>query len=69
MAIDPQITPHHGGPMSEAEYLELDRNATNARYEYIDGVAKLIPSLDRELSMEEICQDINFGEPLPEELE
>ena len=43
MAIDPQInSPHRGGPMSEVEYLELDRNATNARYEYIDGVAKLM---------------------------
>ena len=42
MAIDPQInSPHRGGPMSEAEYLELDRSATNARYEYIDGVANL----------------------------
>src|SRR5690349_10114476 len=43
MAIDPQInSPRRGVPMSEAEYLELDRNATNARYEYIDGVAKLM---------------------------
>jgi len=28
--------------MSEEEYLQLDRNAWNARYEYIDGVARLM---------------------------
>lgn len=28
--------------MSEEDYLQLDRSAINARYEYIDGVAKLM---------------------------
>ena len=36
---------------------------------YSPGEQVLIPSLDVELSMEEIYQDINFDEPLPEELE
>jgi Uma2 family endonuclease len=39
----PQPGPiHPGGPMSEAEYLELEHTSTNARYEYIGGVAKLM---------------------------
>jgi Uma2 family endonuclease len=43
MASHPQQGPvHPGGPMSEADYLELERTSTNARYEYIAGVAKLM---------------------------
>ncbi len=43
MAIDSRVNPpSRGGPMSQAEYLQLDQSATNARYEYIDGVAKLM---------------------------
>src|SRR5260370_35786240 len=43
MAINPQRSAaYQGGPMSEAEYLQLDQSASNARYEYIDGVAKLM---------------------------
>lgn len=43
MTTDPQWQdPPPGGPMSVEEYLELDRNTPNARYEYIDGVAYLM---------------------------
>jgi Uma2 family endonuclease len=47
MAIDPKNwdwdeKPHPGGPMTEDEYLCLDRMAYNAKYEYIDGVARLM---------------------------
>ncbi|MEO7021296.1 MAG: Uma2 family endonuclease [Ktedonobacteraceae bacterium] len=43
MAIEPQSNaPSCGGSMSEAEYLWLDKSATDARYEYIDGVARLM---------------------------
>lgn len=31
-----------GGPMSEEEYLYLDRSTPHARYEYVDGVARLM---------------------------
>jgi len=31
-----------GGPMSVEEYLQLDRNTPDARYEYLDGVARLM---------------------------
>lgn len=31
-----------GGPMSEEEYLSLDRSTPYARYEYVDGVARLM---------------------------
>jgi Uma2 family endonuclease len=42
MAIHPQSDrPHPGGPMSVEEYLQLDRTTLNARYEYIDGVARM----------------------------
>jgi Uma2 family endonuclease len=34
--------PHPGGPMSEEEYLKFSRQARNARYEYINGVAVLM---------------------------
>ncbi len=33
---------HPGGPMSEQDYLALDATSFNARYEYINGVAKLM---------------------------
>jgi Uma2 family endonuclease len=43
MTIDPQQTYlHPGGPMSVEEYLQLDENAPNARYEYMGGVARLM---------------------------
>ena len=41
--IDPQRTePHPGGPMSVDEYLQLEESTPDARYEYIDGVARLM---------------------------
>ena len=43
MAIEQRKSaPSCGGPMSEEEYLYLDQNAIDARYEYIDGVARLM---------------------------
>jgi Uma2 family endonuclease len=43
MTIDPQWQdPPPGGPMSVEEYFELDENTFNGRYEYIDGVARLM---------------------------
>jgi Uma2 family endonuclease len=43
MTIDPQrMPPHPGGPMSVEEYLQLDKYAYNARYEYLSGVARLM---------------------------
>jgi Uma2 family endonuclease len=43
MTIDPQpMQQYTGGPMSIEEYLRLDQHAHNARYEYIDGVARLM---------------------------
>ncbi len=43
MAIEHRKSaPLDGGPMSEEEYLYLDQNAVDARYEYIDGVARLM---------------------------
>jgi len=34
--------PHPGGPMSVKDYLQLDDNAIDAKYEYLDGVARLM---------------------------
>lgn len=34
--------PHPGGPMSVEDYLQLDDNAIDAKYEYLDGVAHLM---------------------------
>lgn len=34
--------PPPGGPMSVEEYLQLDRNFHNGKYEYVDGVARLL---------------------------
>jgi Uma2 family endonuclease len=43
MTIDPQWQdPPPGGPMSIEEYFELDENTFDGRYEYIDGVARLM---------------------------
>jgi Uma2 family endonuclease len=43
MTTDPQWQdPPPGGPMSVEEYFELDENMFNGRYEYIDGVARLM---------------------------
>jgi Uma2 family endonuclease len=43
MTIDPQWQDSPpGGPMSVEEYFELDNNTFNGRYEYIDGVARLM---------------------------
>jgi Uma2 family endonuclease len=43
MAFDlQQGVPMPGGPMSEEEYLYLDRSTPHARYEYVDGVARLM---------------------------
>jgi len=40
--------PHPGGPMSVEEYMKLDEDAYNARYEYIDGVARMMSGGTRE---------------------
>ena len=43
MAIDPQhMETHPVGPMSVEDYLQLERNALDAKYEYVDGVARLM---------------------------
>ena len=43
MTINPQRTQlSPGGPMSVEDYLKLDKSASNARYEYVDGVARLM---------------------------
>ena len=43
MALDPQRErPRPGGPMSEEEYLTLNRNAPFVKYEYVNGVARLM---------------------------
>jgi hypothetical protein len=43
MAFDfPLEEPRPGGPMTEEAYLELDRSAPHAKYEYVDGVARLM---------------------------
>jgi len=43
MVTNPKRTePHPGGPMSVEDYLELDSNAIDAKYEYLDGVARLM---------------------------
>jgi Uma2 family endonuclease len=43
MSIDPQQEDlHPGGLMSEEQYLHLDGSTYDARYEYIDGVARLL---------------------------
>src|SRR6266700_8187107 len=43
MTIDSQRVPQHpGGSMSVEEYLQLDKHAYNARYEYLDGIARLM---------------------------
>ncbi|MDQ2905998.1 MAG: Uma2 family endonuclease [Chloroflexota bacterium] len=43
MSIDPQRRPlWQSRPMSVEEYLRLDRSAADAKYEYLDGVARLL---------------------------
>jgi Uma2 family endonuclease len=43
MTTDPYLAqPHPGGPMSVEEYLQLDKNTPDAKYEYLDGVAYLM---------------------------
>lgn len=43
MTINPQWQePPPGGPMSVEEYLELDKSVLNAKYEYLDDVARLM---------------------------
>ena len=44
MALDPLPwqTPPSGGLMSEAEYFELDERTFNGKYEYLNGVARLM---------------------------
>lgn len=43
MTTDPLRPPGlNGGPMSVEEYLRLDRYTTNAKYEYLDGAARLM---------------------------
>lgn len=44
MSLDPLPwqTPPGGGRMSEAEYFALDESSPNAKYEYLDGVARLM---------------------------
>jgi Uma2 family endonuclease len=41
MITNPQRrAPHPGGPMSVEEYLQLDDHAIDAKYEYLNGVAR-----------------------------
>ena len=44
MALDPLPwqTPPSGGRMSEEEYFALDERAFDAKYEYLNGVARLM---------------------------
>src|SRR4030088_992432 len=43
MASDPQRTrPHQGGPMTVEAYLRLELSTLNAKYEYLNGVARLM---------------------------
>ena len=43
MVIDSrQRQPPRGGPMTFQEYLALERAYPNARYEYLNGVARLM---------------------------
>ena len=43
MAINPQSTePFLGGPMSVETYLQLENMASDRKYEYIDGIARLM---------------------------
>ncbi len=43
MTTNPQQQePPQGGPMSVQDYLRLDQSTPNARYEYLDGVARLM---------------------------
>ncbi|MDQ2906573.1 MAG: Uma2 family endonuclease [Chloroflexota bacterium] len=43
MSTEPhRAAPHPGGPMAVEEYLQLEKSTFNARYEYLDGVARLM---------------------------
>jgi Uma2 family endonuclease len=43
MTTDPQRSRlHPGGPMSVEDYLRLDQSTCNAKYEYLNGVARLM---------------------------
>jgi Uma2 family endonuclease len=45
MSIDPHSyaqQPHPGGAMPVEEYLWLDRNSPDVKYEYLDGVARMM---------------------------
>jgi len=41
MAIDPEQI-RQGGPMSAEEYMQLDQDTWNGKYEYLDGIARLM---------------------------
>ena len=41
MAIDPEQI-RQGGPMSAEEYIRLDQDTWNGKYEYLDGIARLM---------------------------
>jgi Uma2 family endonuclease len=42
MTTDPKRENHPGGPMSVEEYRQLEQKTIDARYEYLDGVARLM---------------------------
>ncbi len=43
MAINPYWKePSPGGPMSVEDYLQLDKSTPDAKYEYLDGIARLM---------------------------
>jgi len=44
MVLDPSPwqTPPSGGQMSEAEYFELDERTFDRKYEYLNGIARLM---------------------------
>ncbi len=47
MTIDP-LGPRRGGPMTVQEYLQLNKATSDARYEYLNGVARLMPQTSAE---------------------
>ena len=61
-----QETPRPGGPMSEEEYLYLDRSTPHARYEYVDDVARLMSgsSGERDQISRNVAYSIDFNLPI-----
>lgn len=65
MAVNPRSEqPPRGGPMSFEEFLALERRMPHARYEYLNGVARLMPggraAHDRIAFNMRVAIEINF---------